>query len=123
MMPSDRTITALVELVLFEADRAGRHWDHAGVFAQLRGLVRDEPERPLDDLLSAACAAARDPRAQTPAAIGWAKYRPAQPSGPEPERCEHCNLTEDACARQQQQVAEEHRFAHDYRPKARRIPR
>ncbi len=116
-MITDRELRAVIVIVEHEAERAGRPWHPQGLHSQLRLMAHDEPDRPLDELVSQACQAARDPAAQTPAAIGWPRYRPRRPDAPAPARCIICNLPgADACAHAQAMVAPEHRHTHPYTP-------
>lgn len=120
-MSTDRELTALAVVIEVEARRAGKNWHPQGLHATLVGLLHDEPDRPLDDIVVTACNAARDPKAQTPVAIGWPQYRPARRPGavPADARCIVCGqYTPEACAHAQAIVPPEHNpNPHTYSPK------
>lgn len=121
-MSAASIVAALAQLVELEAQRAGKDWHPQGLRSQLRSLLDDNPEIPLDAALASACAAARDPDALTPAAILWPKYRAVSVAadGRPLHRCRTCGELPAVCANHQR-VGVMPR--HEYQPETPRLSR
>ena len=117
-------ITALTEdelgayAFLFEQRRnrtAGATvWDRPGIVAALRKL------RDVDELVvhAAGLAAAADPKAETPTAIGWPQYRGAAQHTPAsaPSREPVCDICNEPRARCQLAQRNQGQPDHDFQP-------
>jgi len=111
----DDQVNAIAYLV--EHQRARRPfgpWDRPGIVANLRKLCCT-----VGAALDAALAAANDPNATTPAAIGFPQYWPRQQPPPKVDErtCERCSRTETICRRiYAREIANGTPDAHEFTP-------
>lgn len=83
-------VTSVTRVVHDESVRCGKTWDIQGVHSAVRRAAEEDGHTPAETAL-AGIAAARDPKAKTPAALRWAAhYTHGSTKGPAGPRCILC---------------------------------
>lgn len=107
MIDQDTARTARAIVHLIDVHAPGR-WDPQGTHAQVMKLLAAGTR--VDAIVSAACAAADDPTARTPAAMTWDQYRPPKRRKVTGPPCGSCSLPEDQCRDLAAKTGDPHHF-------------